>query len=70
MVLAQEKAYWPESPRISGQDRNQVDTVTAAVRERGGRVHYEDRHPHAGGSDHYALFFEDPDRIKVELVAP
>lgn len=24
---------------------------------------------YAGGPDYYALFFEDPDRIKVELVA-
>jgi catechol 2,3-dioxygenase-like lactoylglutathione lyase family enzyme len=30
---------------------------------------YQDRHPHAGGENYYAVFFEDPDRIKVELVA-
>lgn len=23
-----------------------------------------------GGEQHYAVFFEDPDRIKVEIVAP
>jgi len=28
---------------------------------------YADRHPHAGGPDSYAVFFEDPERIKVEL---
>ncbi len=27
-------------------------------------------HPYAGGDDHYAVYFEDPERIKVELVAP
>jgi hypothetical protein len=27
-------------------------------------------HPYAGGTDHYAVYFEDPDRIKVEVVAP
>ncbi|GAA0595336.1 hypothetical protein GCM10009001_09310 [Virgibacillus siamensis] len=31
---------------------------------------YSDKHPFAGGEDHYAVYFEDPDRIKVELVAP
>lgn len=31
---------------------------------------YEDRYPFAnGGKDYYALFVEDPDRIKVEFVA-
>lgn len=31
---------------------------------------YSNRYPHAGGDGHYAVFFEDPDRIKVEIVAP
>lgn len=30
---------------------------------------YADRYTHAGGSDSYALYFEDPDRIKVEVVS-
>jgi catechol 2,3-dioxygenase-like lactoylglutathione lyase family enzyme len=46
-----------------------VDRLTEAVRARGLRILYEDRHPHAGGADHYALFMEDPDGLKVELVA-
>lgn len=50
--------------------RRQVDKVAEVLRERGIPVLYEDRHPHAGGKEHYALFFEDPDRIKIELVAP
>ncbi|MCK5686443.1 VOC family protein [bacterium] len=29
---------------------------------------YMDRYPHAGSTDYHAIFFEDPDRIKVELV--
>jgi len=34
------------------------------------RALYDDRYPFAnGGSDYYALFVEDPDRIKVEFVA-
>ena len=50
--------------------REQVDEVTAWVRAMGYKVLYEDRHPHAGGPGCYALYFEDPNRIKVELVAP
>ncbi|ANG86193.1 VOC family protein [Microbacterium aurantiacum] len=30
---------------------------------------YADRHPFAGGEDHYAAFLEDAERFKVELVA-
>lgn len=50
--------------------KEQVDQVTLWVRNAGFKVLYEDRHPHAGGADCYALYCEDPDRIKVELVAP
>ncbi|MFA9430591.1 VOC family protein [Egicoccus sp. AB-alg2] len=50
-------------------DTAAVDRLTTAMRERGVRVLYPDRHPYAGGRDHYALFCEDPDGLKVELVA-
>jgi catechol 2,3-dioxygenase-like lactoylglutathione lyase family enzyme len=50
--------------------RAQVDAIAAALERRGATILYRDRHPHAGGPGHYALFFEDPDRIKVEIVAP
>lgn len=53
-----------------GRDRAHVDELTEALRERGVTVLYEDRHPYAGGPNYYAVYFEDPDRIKVELVAP
>jgi hypothetical protein len=33
------------------------------------KILYEDRHPYAGGPDHYAVFFEDPMRMKAEVVA-
>lgn len=52
------------------RSRAHVDEVTAELRLRGVPILYEDRHPHAGGVGYYAVFFEDPDRIKVELVAP
>ncbi len=50
--------------------REQVDNLTDELRQRGVKILYEDRHPFAGGADNYTVFFEDPDRIKVELVAP
>jgi catechol 2,3-dioxygenase-like lactoylglutathione lyase family enzyme len=31
---------------------------------------YDNNYPFAGGEGHFALFFEDPDRIKIEIVAP
>ncbi|MBK7141906.1 MAG: VOC family protein [bacterium] len=52
------------------ESRAEIDTLTAELRKRGVTILYDDKHPHAGGSDSYAVFFEDPDRIKVEVVAP
>lgn len=52
------------------ESRAQVDAVTEELRARGVRILYENMHPYAGGRDHYAVYFEDPDRIKVELAAP
>lgn len=46
-----------------------VDDLHRELAARGERLLYDDRYPHAGGSDHYAVFFEDPDGIKVEVVA-
>lgn len=50
--------------------RSQVDKIVGKLIEKGTSIIYRDKHPFAGGSDHYAVYFEDPDRIKVELVAP
>ncbi|MFC4736020.1 VOC family protein [Bacillus daqingensis] len=46
-----------------------VDRLTQEVKKRGMPILYEDRHPFAGGPDHYALYTEDPDRMKVEITA-
>lgn len=55
-------AFYVESPQI-------VDYFTIQLKKRKVNILYEDKHPFAGGDDYYAVFFEDPDRIKVELVA-
>jgi len=52
------------------RSRKEVDQVTEEFRAKGTKILYEDDHPFAGGRNHYAVFFEDPDRIRVELVAP
>jgi catechol 2,3-dioxygenase-like lactoylglutathione lyase family enzyme len=44
--------------------------LTTKLSKKGISFLYPDQHPFAGGKDYYAVFFEDPDRIKVELVAP
>jgi catechol 2,3-dioxygenase-like lactoylglutathione lyase family enzyme len=52
------------------ESREEVDEMTEALMKRGVNILYKDRHPFAGGENYYAVFFEDPDRIKVEFVAP
>ncbi|WP_096187801.1 VOC family protein [Evansella halocellulosilytica] len=52
------------------QSRKHVDEMTESLKKRGVTILYTDQHPYAGGTEHYAVYFEDPDRMKVELVAP
>lgn len=52
------------------ESRKQVDDMTAMLEKLGVSILYKDRHPYAGGENYYAVFFEDPDRIKLEIVAP
>ncbi len=54
---------------FNGESRAFVDEMTTKLREKGVKLLYEDRHPYAAGEDYYAVFFEDPDRMKVEIVA-
>ncbi|WP_342527701.1 VOC family protein [Chryseomicrobium sp. FSL W7-1435] len=53
-----------------GTSRQHIDEMTEKLKERGVSILYTDKHPYAGGENYYAVFFEDPDRLKVELVAP
>ncbi|WP_303969696.1 VOC family protein [Sporosarcina ureae] len=50
--------------------RQHVDDITEKLKSKGISILYTIKHPFAGGNDYYAVYFEDPDRIKVELVAP
>ncbi|WOC53467.1 VOC family protein [Oenococcus oeni] len=49
--------------------KQMVDDIRTAIQNKNYKELYSDRYPFAGGPDHYALYFEDPDRIKVEIVA-
>ncbi|MBS4193066.1 VOC family protein [Bacillus sp. FJAT-49705] len=47
--------------------RKQVDDITSKLKEKNINILYTDKHPFAGSKEHYAVYFEDPDRIKVEI---
>ncbi|WP_338033876.1 VOC family protein [Kutzneria albida] len=51
------------------RDRAEVDRLTALAPEHGWRLMFGDRHPHAGGEQHYAAYLEDAQGFEVELVA-
>ena len=53
-----------------GRSREHVDAIAEWAKQAGHSVLYEDRYPFATGPDYYAMFCEDPDRIKIEVVAP
>ncbi|ASF39068.1 MULTISPECIES: VOC family protein [Halobacillus] len=55
---------------FQASSRERVDEMTKMLKEHNIKILYENQHPFAGGEDYYAVFFEDPDRIKVEFVAP
>ena len=50
-------------------DRQRVDVLAAAAPAHGWQLMFADRHPYAGGPQHYAAFLENSDRYEVELVA-
>ncbi|MGV9772010.1 VOC family protein [Streptosporangium sp. NPDC003464] len=52
---------------VIGSER--VDALVAAAPGHGWTLMFTDRHPHAGGTDHYAGYLENEDGFEVELVA-
>ena len=47
----------------------EVDALVEAAGRRGWTLLFADRHPHAGGPQHYAAYLEDAWGFEVELVA-
>lgn len=48
--------------------KEKVDELREKLKNRSARLLYEERFPYAAGEDMYSIFFEDPDRIKLEYV--
>ncbi len=78
IVLVQTEPRWLDIPyhrcrsglnhlAFHAGSRDFVDSITEELRSRNVSILYEDRHPHASGPDCYGVFFEDPDRMKVEI---
>jgi catechol 2,3-dioxygenase-like lactoylglutathione lyase family enzyme len=55
---------------FKAKSREQVDELRKWVRESGYTLLYDDRYPYATAPGYYALYCEDPDRMKLEVVAP
>jgi catechol 2,3-dioxygenase-like lactoylglutathione lyase family enzyme len=55
---------------FTGNSRAHVDEIAAWVKASGFTSLYAEKYPYAGGENYYAVYCEDPDRIKVEVVAP
>ncbi len=49
--------------------RAEVDALASAAPAHGWALMFADRHPFAGGPEHYAAYLENSDGFEVELVA-
>jgi len=52
-----------------GGSRAEVDKIAAAAPEHGWAILFADKHPHAGGPDHYAAYLANSDGFEAEIVA-
>ncbi|MFF5495257.1 VOC family protein [Streptomyces aquilus] len=49
--------------------RTELDALVTEAARHGWTLLFPDRHPYAGGAEHYAAYLEDGDGFEVELVA-
>ncbi|MCL4140990.1 UNVERIFIED_CONTAM: hypothetical protein GTU68_037617 [Idotea baltica] len=54
---------------FKAKSRALVDEIREWAKRAGHTLLYDDRYPFATAPDYYALFLEDPDRMKLEVVA-
>lgn len=47
--------------------KKKIDELREVFIKKGVSLLYDEKFPFAGGNDYYALYFEDPDRIKLEI---
>ncbi|MFJ3407922.1 VOC family protein [Promicromonospora sp. NPDC090134] len=52
-----------------GGTRGEVDRLVEEAAAHGWALLFSDKHPHAGGPDHYAAYLENEDGYEAEVVA-
>lgn len=52
---------------FSSPDSKEIDLLREKLLFKGVTLLYDEKYPHAGGNESYAVYFEDPDRIKLEI---
>ncbi|MBK0348410.1 VOC family protein [Aerococcaceae bacterium zg-ZJ1578] len=52
---------------FSCPNKNKINEIREQLLQRGAILLYDDKYPYASGYEHYAVYFEDPDRIKIEI---
>ncbi|HET7153475.1 MAG TPA: VOC family protein [Candidatus Kapabacteria bacterium] len=50
--------------------KQMIDNIVEQLRIKNIPLLYHDKYPHAGGKECYAVYFEDPDRVKIEITVP
>ncbi|WP_329479201.1 VOC family protein [Kribbella sp. NBC_01484] len=55
---------------LNAADRAEVDAIVAEAGRHGWTLMFADRHPYAGGPQHYAAFLHNTDGYELEIVAP
>lgn len=54
---------------LHGGSRAEVDALAIEAAQWGWRLLFRDKHPFAGGPEHYAAYLENDDGYEVEIVA-
>ncbi len=52
-----------------GGSRHEVDLLARRATSHGWSLMFADKHPYAGGADHYAAYLENEDGFEIEIVA-
>ena len=55
---------------LNAAGRAEVDAIVAEAAKHGWTLMFADRHPYAGGPQHYAAFLHNDDGYELEIVAP
>ena len=55
---------------LNAAGRAEVDAIVAEAGRHGWTLMFADRHPYAGGPQHYAAFLHNTDGYELEIVAP